>query len=171
MCRFKAHAYWATVCKTVHPMLLIHCLSVCAVCLSVTFVYCGQTVAWIKMKLGIDVGLGPTTLSQIGTQLPLPRGTAPNFRPDGPKIGGKRWLDQDAIWYGCTLRPRQHCVTWGPSSPFPKGVQPPIFGLCLLWPNGWMESWGCVPLGKGELGPHLTQCHIGQGLPPYQVAS
>jgi len=28
-----------------------------------------------------------------------------------------------------------------------------------------------VPLSMGELGPHLTQCHLGQGLPPYQVAS
>ena len=27
--------------------------------LSVTLVYCGQTVAWIKMKLGTKVGLGP----------------------------------------------------------------------------------------------------------------
>jgi len=28
-------------------------------CLSVTLVYCGQTVGWIKMKLGVQVGLGP----------------------------------------------------------------------------------------------------------------
>jgi len=28
-----------------------------------------------------------------------------------------------------------------------------------------------VPLSMGELGPHLTQCCLGQGLPPYQVAS
>jgi len=27
-----------------------------------------------------------------------------------------------------------------------------------------------VPL-LGELGPHLTQCRLGRGLPPYQVAS
>ena len=27
--------------------------------LSVTLVYCGQTVGWIKMKLGMEVGLGP----------------------------------------------------------------------------------------------------------------
>jgi len=26
-------------------------------------------------------------------------------------------------------------------------------------------------LGKEELGPHLTQCRLGRGLPPYQVAS
>jgi len=28
-----------------------------------------------------------------------------------------------------------------------------------------------VPLSRGELGPHLTQCGLGQGLLPYQVAS
>jgi len=22
----------------------------------------------------------------------------------------------------------------------PKGAQPPIFGPCLLWPNGWMDQ-------------------------------
>jgi len=36
--------------------------SVCSVCLSVlsvTLMYCGQTVGWIKMQLGTEVGLGP----------------------------------------------------------------------------------------------------------------
>jgi len=33
----------------------VACLSV----LSVTLVYYGQTVGWIKMKLGMEVGLGP----------------------------------------------------------------------------------------------------------------
>ena len=32
---------------------------VLSVCLSVTLVYCGQTVGRIKMKLGTHVGLGP----------------------------------------------------------------------------------------------------------------
>jgi len=30
---------------------------------------------------------------------------------------------------------------------------------------------GCAPLEEGELGPHLTQCCLRRGLPPYQVAS
>jgi len=30
---------------------------------------------------------------------------------------------------------------------------------------------GCCSSFWGELGPHLTQCGLGQGLPPYQVAS
>ena len=29
----------------------------------------------------------------------------------------------------------------------------------------------CVPLFLGELGPHLTQCGMGRGLPSYHVAS
>jgi len=33
----------------------LSCLSV----LDVTLVYCGETVGWIKMKLGTEVGLGP----------------------------------------------------------------------------------------------------------------
>ena len=37
--------FWAT----------IVCLSV----LSVTFVHCGQMVGWIKLKLGMQVGLSP----------------------------------------------------------------------------------------------------------------
>ena len=28
-----------------------------------------------------------------------------------------------------------------------------------------------APLEEGQLGPHLTQCDQGRGLPPYQVAS
>jgi len=30
---------------------------------------------------------------------------------------------------------------------------------------------GAVPLSVGEPGPYLTQCRLGRGLPPYQVAS
>jgi len=30
---------------------------------------------------------------------------------------------------------------------------------------------GCAPLGEGELGPHLTQCGQGRGLPERQVSS
>ena len=62
-----ADGFWATVCKTARPMLSDRCLSVLSVCLSVslscpvlsiTLVYCGQTIGWIKMKLGTQVGLG-----------------------------------------------------------------------------------------------------------------
>jgi len=36
----------------------------------------------------------------------------------------------------------------------------------------WAENWGLRPhLGEGELGPHLTHCGQGQGLPACQVSS
>jgi len=43
------------------------CLSVC---LSITLVYCGQTVGWIKMKLGMEIGLGPGHIVLDGDQVP-----------------------------------------------------------------------------------------------------
>jgi len=67
-------------------------LSVLSVCLSVTLVYCAQTVGWIKMKLGMEVGLGPGDIVLDG----------------------------------------------GPAPP-QKGHTHPIFGPCLLSPNGCMN--------------------------------
>jgi len=70
-------------------------MSVCPV-LSLTLVYCGQTVGWIQMKLGRQVGLGPGHIVLDGDPSPT--------------------------------------LTKG------NGAQPPIFGPCLLWPNGWMDQ-------------------------------
>jgi len=56
-------------------MLSVRCLSVCPVCLSVlsvTFVDCGQTVGPIKMKLGVQVGLGPGHVVLDGDPAPPP---------------------------------------------------------------------------------------------------
>jgi len=78
--------FWATVCKTVCPMLsdrCLFCLSVCLSCLSVcpalsvTLVYCGQTVGWIKMKLGMQIGLDPGHIVLNGD--PSPKGHSPQF--------------------------------------------------------------------------------------------
>jgi len=51
---------------TVRPMLRDHCLSWLSVCKTVTLMYCGQKVGWIKMPLdtiklphGTEVGLHP----------------------------------------------------------------------------------------------------------------
>ena len=58
--------------------------SVCrlSVCLPLTLVYCGQTIGWIKMKLGMQIGLGPGHIALDGDPAPPPqRDTAPNFRP------------------------------------------------------------------------------------------
>jgi len=72
-------SFWATICKTVRPVLTDHCLSVPFACLSVALVYCGQTVGWIKMKLGTEAGHSHIVLD--GDPAPPKRGTAPIFGP------------------------------------------------------------------------------------------
>jgi len=71
----QGELFWATVCKEVRPILSHRCLSVCPVCLSVTLGYCGQTVGWIKVKLGIrprpHIVLDGQPLSQRGTARPI----------------------------------------------------------------------------------------------------
>ena len=47
--------------------------------LSVTLVYCGQTVGWIKMKLDMEVGFGPGHIVLDGDPAPLPKGAQPPF--------------------------------------------------------------------------------------------
>jgi len=95
---------------------------------------------WIKMALGMEVGLGPEHIVlDADPATLLKKGQSP--RIFGPFLlwpnGG---MDQDAAWYNGRSRARQHCVRWGPSSPSPKEAQPPpIFGDCLLGPNGWMD--------------------------------
>jgi len=95
---WQFNSFWVTICIfiTVCPKLSDHCLSVCPVlyvCLSVMLVYCGQTVRWIKMILGMEVGLRPDHIVLDGDPAPLPPkngGKAPNFRP--MSIVAK-WLD------------------------------------------------------------------------------
>ena len=58
-------------------MLSDRCLSVLS-CLSVTLVYCGQTVGWIKMKLGImEVGLSRGHNVLEGDPAPPQKGAQP----------------------------------------------------------------------------------------------
>jgi len=56
--------------------------SLSSVCLFVTLVYRGQTVGWIKMPLGTEVGLGSGHVVLDGDPDPTERDIAPpTFRP------------------------------------------------------------------------------------------
>jgi len=109
-------------------MLSDRCVSF-PVCLSVTLVYCGQTVEWIKMKLGMEVGLGPGHNMLDGDPAP-PRGTAPHFL-------AHVYCGQTAGWIKMPLGMQVdlssgHIVLDGdPASP--KGAQqPPLFSAMSI---------------------------------------
>jgi len=59
---------------------VLFCLSVCP---SVMLVYCGETVGWIKIKLGMQVSLGPFHIVLDGDPATLPQEgghNCPSFR-------------------------------------------------------------------------------------------
>jgi len=114
----KSVHFWVTVCKTVHPMLSHRCLS-CVSCLSVlsvTLVHCSQTVGRIKLKLGMQVDLGPGHIVLDGDPAPPPQKGAepPIFCPYLLWPNGS--MDQEVTWYGGRPRPKRLCVRWGPRS-------------------------------------------------------
>jgi len=115
---------------------------VCLSFMSVTLVYYGQTVEWIKVKLGLEVGFSPGHIVSDVDPAPPPqkRGTVPPIF--GPRLlWPNGWMDQDATWYKGRPRPRRHCVRWEPSSPLPKrGHSSPHFSTHVLWPNGWTDQ-------------------------------
>jgi len=72
---------------------------------------------WIKVPLGMEVGLGSGDIVLDGDPAPHKMKHIPStFRP--MSIVVKR-LD-GGTWYGGRLRPRPHSARRGPSSPFPR---------------------------------------------------
>jgi len=116
------------------PMLLDLWLS----CLSVTLVYSGQMVEWIKMKLGTEVGLSPGHIVLDGDRAPLPQRAQPPFSAHvhcGQTAG---WIK---VPLGMEVGLAQVALWWRTQLPHKGAQQPPspLFGPCLLWPNGWMD--------------------------------
>jgi len=121
--------FWATVCKPVRSLsdrcpVCLSCLSWS--CLSVTLVYCGQTIGWIKMKLGMDVGLGPGHIVLDGYPAPpLPKGhSSPIFCPCLLWRNGR--MHQDTTWYGGIGLGPDDIVLDGDSAPPKKGHCPQL---------------------------------------------
>jgi len=95
------------------------CLSVLSV-LSVTLVYCGQTVGRIKMTLGLQVGLGPGHILLHGDPGPPPlKGHSLQF--SAHICGGQmaRWIKMP-LGKKIGLDPSDIVLDWGPSFRYPK---------------------------------------------------
>ena len=133
----NAANFWAIVSKTVHPMLSDY--TICLSVLSVTLVYCGQMVGWIKTKLGMQVVLGPGHTLLVGDPaLPPPKGAQPlQFLVHiclGQMVG---WIKMP-LGMEVGLGPGDFVLDGDPAPLPKKAAEPPfpIFGTCLLWPNG-----------------------------------
>jgi len=75
----------------------------------------------------------------MGTQLPSPKGgEAPSLRPMSIVASTAGWIKMP-LGMEVGLGPGL-IVLDGDPAPLPKGVQPPIIGPYLLWPNGWMDQ-------------------------------
>ena len=116
--------------------------------------YCGQTVAWIKMPLGTEVGLGPDDIVLDGDPAPpSPKRRAKPLPIFGPcLLWPNCWMDQGGTWHGGGPWSRPHCAKWGHSSPAQKGTEPPKF-LAHVY-CGQTAGWIKTPLGtEVDLGP------------------
>jgi len=106
-------------------------------------VYCGQTAGWINMVLDVEVGLSPGDLVLDGDPAPPKKGggaALPNVWPIS--IVAKR-LDASRCHLVLRMASAQRTLLDGDPASLPKkGAEPlpQIFGLCLLWPNGWMDQ-------------------------------
>jgi len=105
-------------------------------------VHCGQTVGRIKMKLGMQVGLGPGHIVRWEPSSPSPKGAQP------PKFSAHICCGQMAAWMKMSLGMEpglgqgEFVLDGDPAPPPPKGHIPrPIFGPYLLLPNGcWNQD-------------------------------
>jgi len=92
------------------------------------------------MKLGMHLGLGPDHIVLDREPAALPkRGIAFQFSAYICRRKMAGWVKM-ALGREVGLGPSD-IVLDGDPAPLPqKGTEPPLLGLCLLWPNGWMDQ-------------------------------
>ena len=104
-------------------------------CLSVTLVYCGQTFGWIKVKLGVEVGLGPDHVVLDGDPA-----SPPPKRRHSPQFSAHASCGQTAGWIKMPLGTEVglspgDVVLDGHPAPA-KGHSPNFRPMSILWPDG-----------------------------------
>jgi len=101
------------------------------------------------MKLGTQLGLGPGHIVLDGDPgLPPPKGHSPQFLAHVYCGQAAEWIEMP-LGMEVSLDPSDIVLHGDPASPPQKRAEPPIFGPCLLWPNGCMDhdaTWyGGIP--------------------------
>jgi len=120
----------------------LSCLSV----LSVTLLHCGQTVGWIKMKLGMQVGLGPGHTVLDGDTAPLhERGRATQFSAHICCGQTAAWIKMP-LGMEVDLIPGNFVLYWDPALSSPRrGRSPPQFSANVYC--GQTAGWIKMALG------------------------
>jgi len=120
-------------------MLWDRCLSVLS-CMSCLQRWCTVAKRFDGSRWNFAISLVPGHIVLDGDSAPLPQ------RDTTTQFSAHICCGQMVVWIKMPLgiEPRRICVRWGPSSPPQKGggVPSPIFGLCPLWPNCWMDQYG-----------------------------
>jgi len=104
------------------------------------------------MPLGMEVGLGPGDFVLDGTQLPPKKGTAPQFSAN-VRCGQTAGLTKMPLGMKVGLGPGDVVLDGEPATL--KEAQPPIFGPCLLWPNGCMDEDATWYRSRPRPRPHV----------------
>ena len=83
--------------------------------------------AWIKMSVGIEVGLGPGDFVLDGDPAPLPkRGAEPAPQIFGPcLLRPNGWMDEASTWHGGNLSPGDFVLDGDPVL-FPQKGRSPL---------------------------------------------
>ena len=102
-------------------------------------VYGGQTAGWMKLVLGMEVGLSPGQFVLDGDPVPFPEKGAetpsPIFSPF--LLWPNGCMHQNATLYGARPGPRRLCVRWGSRCTLPKsGAELHYCGQTA----GWMKT-------------------------------
>jgi len=129
---------------------------------------------WIKMPLGMEVGLGPSHIVLDGDPAPpLQKGSrAPIFGPC--LLWPNGWMDEDANWHRSRPQPRPHCVRQGPSSPLPpqKGHSSPLSSAHVYCGHGRQSQLllsSCENFQLAAVSPNRYVC-VSCLLPAFDVA-
>jgi len=129
--------------------------TVCLACLSVLSV-CDVGVLWPNGWMDQD------QTWHAGRPRPWPHCVRWDPAPL-PQMAG--WIKMP-LGRGVRLVPSD-IVLDGEPAPLPQnGAEPPIFGLCLLWPNGWMDQDATWYEGRPRAGQHCFRCGPSSTAPP-----
>jgi len=106
------------------------------------------------MKLGAEVGLGPGHIVLHGDPAP-PKGHSPQFLAHAHCGQTDGWI-KIPLGMEVGLGAVDFVLDRDPTPPPPpkNRAQPPIFGPCLFWPNGWLDqdaTFTEVDLGPGDV--------------------